>query len=81
MPRYRVTIDREACDGIFACLTRDERFVEDGDGLATFDTEGALVEDGADRIVAEFEDDRLDDAEGAAAACLPGAIDVEVLSS
>jgi ferredoxin len=78
MPRYRVTIDREACDGIFACLTRDERFVEDGDGLATFDAD---CEASADRIVAEFEDDRLDDAEGAAAACPPGAIDVEVLSS
>jgi ferredoxin len=81
MPRYRVTIDREACDGIFACLTRDERFVEDGDGLATFDTEEALVETGPGRIVAEFEDDRLGEAEGAAAACPPGAIDVEVLES
>jgi len=81
MPRYRVTIDREACDGIFACLTRDERFVEDADGLATFDADGALVEDDADRVVAEFEDDRLGDAENAAAACPPSAIDVEVLES
>ncbi|WP_246986736.1 ferredoxin [Halorientalis marina] len=83
MPRYRVTIDRDACDGIFACLTRDERFVEDAEGLATFDAADATMrtdEDGT-RIVAEFEDDRLADAEGAAAACPPGAIDVEVLSS
>ena len=34
---YRVIIDREACDGVFACLTRDPRFVEDDDGLATLD--------------------------------------------
>lgn len=34
---YRVTIDRNACDGIFACLTRDPRFVEGEDGLATID--------------------------------------------
>jgi ferredoxin len=79
MPRYRVTIDREACDGIFACLTRDERFVEDADGLATFDAADALVADDPDRIVAEFDDDRLDDAEHAAAACPPSAIEVEEL--
>jgi ferredoxin len=79
MPRYRVTIDREACDGIFACLTRDERFVEDADGLATFDAADALVADDPDRVVAEFEDDRLDDAENAAAACPPSAIEVEEL--
>jgi ferredoxin len=79
MPRYRVTIDREACDGIFACLTRDERFVEDAEGLATFETDGAFAEDTSERIVAEFEDDCLGDAEGAAAACPPGAIEVEEL--
>ena len=44
--RYRVTVDKGACDGIFACLVRD---------------------------------DRLDEAEGAAAACPPSAISVEVL--
>jgi len=79
MPRYRVTIDREACDGIFACLTRDERFVEGAEGLATFDAGDAVTADTADRVVAEFEDDRLDDAENAAAACPPGAIEVEKL--
>ena len=34
---YRVTIDTDACQGIFACLVRDERFVESAEGLATFD--------------------------------------------
>jgi len=29
---YRITIDRDACDGVFACLVRDDRFVEDSEG-------------------------------------------------
>jgi hypothetical protein len=37
MSRYEVTIEKDACDGIFACLTRDPRFVEGEDGLATID--------------------------------------------
>ena len=84
---YRVTIDREACEGIFACLTRDPRFVEDGDGLATVDpdadpvppadADGGRIRERDGRIVAEFDDDRADEARAAAAACPPGAITVE----
>jgi len=83
--RYRVTIDKEACDGIFACLTRDPRFVEDDDGLATLDPDADPVYDGDgsvwhtedDSVVAEFDDDRVDEARQAAEACPPGAISVE----
>ncbi len=28
MSRYELTVEKDACDGIFACLTRDPRFVE-----------------------------------------------------
>ncbi|OYR83697.1 ferredoxin, partial [Halorubrum ezzemoulense] len=34
---YRVSVDLTACDGVFACLVRDDRFVEADDGLAGFD--------------------------------------------
>jgi len=68
---YRITIDREACDGIFACLVRDDRFVEDSDGLA------ALEVDDEQAITARFDDDRRADAESAAAACPLDAISVE----
>lgn len=86
-PAYRVTIDKDACEGIFACLTRDPRFVEADDGLATIDPDADPVppegsddgrireEDG--RIVAEFADDRIEEARKAAAACPPNAITVE----
>lgn len=86
-PAYRVTIDKDACEGIFACLTRDPRFVEGDDGLATIDPDADPVppegsddgrireEDG--RIVAEFADDRIEEARTAAAACPPNAITVE----
>jgi ferredoxin len=78
--RYRVTVDKEACDGIFACLVRDDRLVEASDGLAGFDADEAeAVERTDDRVTATFEDDRLSEAEGAAAACPPSAISVEVL--
>jgi len=84
---YRVTIDKDACDGIFACLTRDPRFVEDDDGLATVDPaadpvppegsdEGTIREEDG-QIIAEFDDDRADEAREAAAACPPNAISVE----
>ena len=87
--RYRVTIDKDACDGIFACLTRDPRFVEDEDGLATIDPaadpappagsdDGEIREEDG-KIVAEFEDDRIDEAQAAAAACPPNAITVETI--
>jgi len=86
---YRVTIDKESCDGIFACLTRDPRFVEAEDGLAAIDPsadpvppegsdEGRIREEDG-RIVAEFDDDRIDEARAAAAACPPSAITVEEL--
>jgi ferredoxin len=77
---YRVTIDREACDGVFACLVRDERFVEDGDGLAAFDTadDAATIEvDDAATLAATFDDDRRGAADQAAAACPLDAISVE----
>lgn len=67
---YRITIDREACDGIFACLVRDDRFVEDSEGLA------AIEVDDEEAIAATFDDDRRDDAESAAAACPLDAIRV-----
>ncbi|MFB6220009.1 MAG: ferredoxin [Halolamina sp.] len=78
MARYRITIDTDACDGIFACLTRDDRLVESADGLATVDPDTALsVEEGSDSVVAEFDDDGIDHARQAAAACPPNAITVE----
>jgi ferredoxin len=78
--RYRVTVDKTACDGIFACLVRDDRLIEAEDGLAGFDPDEAVtVEQTADAVTATFEDDRLGEAEGAAAACPPSAISVEVL--
>ncbi|WP_336363564.1 ferredoxin [Halalkalicoccus salilacus] len=102
-PAYRVTIDTDACEGIFACLTRDPRFVEADDGLATIDPDADPAPpskgsdedrdpsdrsppDGSDdgrireedgRIVAEFADDRIEEARKAAAACPPNAITVE----
>ena len=68
---YTVTIDRDACDGIFACLVRDDRFVEDSAGLA------AIEVDDEHAIRATFDDDRREDAEQAAAACPLDAITVE----
>jgi ferredoxin len=77
---YRVTIDKDACEGIFACLVRDDRFVEAEDGLAGFDCDDAVTyHAGGGEVVAEFDDDRLADAESAAAACPPGAITVEAI--
>lgn len=78
---YRVRLDRRACEGVFACLVRDGRFVEASDGLATVDG-GDRVGDGDDRVsdggemVVSFADDRLADAEQAARACPVDAIDV-----
>jgi len=74
---YRVTIDTDACDGIFACLTRDDRFAEGEDGLATIEADATNVRREEGRVVAEFDDDRRADAEQAAAACPPNAISVE----
>ncbi|QHS17359.1 ferredoxin [haloarchaeon 3A1-DGR] len=88
---YRVTLDRGACDGVFACLVRDDRFREAADGLATIGeaadegdalatdrSDGSAVPADADTIVARFADDRLADAEAAAAACPVNAIAVDV---
>ncbi len=77
---YRVTIDTDACEGIFACLVRDDRFVESDEGLADFEAATAetyRTDEGS--VVAEFDDDRLETARQAAAACPPGAITVEEL--
>ncbi|MBX0288278.1 ferredoxin [Haloarcula salinisoli] len=68
---YTITIDREACDGIFACLVRDDRFAESADGLA------AIEVDDEHAIAATFDDDRRESAEQAAAACPLDAITVE----
>ncbi|WP_367176747.1 ferredoxin [Haloarcula rubripromontorii] len=70
---YRITIDRDACDGVFACLVRDDRFVEDSEGLAAIET------DDEHAVTATFDDDRRDDAEQAAAACPLDAIHVETV--
>jgi len=73
---YDVRIDREACDGVFACLVRDPRFVEDEDGLASVDPESAVsVESDGGFVTARF-DGNLDDAKQAAAACPLDAISV-----
>jgi ferredoxin len=79
---YRVELDRDACDGIFACLVHDERFVEDDVGLATVDPDAAgvvSVDRTDDRVVATFDGD-ADAANMAARACPPGAITVQEVS-
>lgn len=79
---YAVSLDRDACEGVFACLVRDDRFVEAADGLARIDgdaaaTDGAGATTSADgEVVATFDDDRLADARQAARACPVDAIDV-----
>lgn len=80
--RYRVTVDRVACDGVFACLVRDDRFIEDADGLASFDPDTAVepLARAETAVSAVFADDRIDDARQAAAACPFDAITVEDVS-
>ncbi|MFQ3285430.1 MAG: ferredoxin [Natronomonas sp.] len=73
MPRYEITVDLELCDGIFACLVRDDRFEESEDGLVTLPNSDRE----ADELTATFEDDQLADAEAAAAACPTNAITVQ----
>ena len=70
---YQVRLDRDRCEGIFACLVRDDRFVEAGDGLATI--EDADDSDG-DTLTATVADERLEDVQRAARACPVGAIEV-----
>ncbi|WP_123538389.1 ferredoxin [Halosimplex salinum] len=78
---YRVRLDRAACDGVFACLVRDDRFVEADDGFATFDgaVERECDGESAGALVATVDDDRLADAQQAASACPLDAIDVTVV--
>jgi len=71
---YEVRLDRGACEGIFACLVRDDRFVEAGDGLATVEDAPESGED--ETVVASFDDDRIDAARQAASACPVDAIAV-----
>ncbi|PSQ03690.1 ferredoxin [Halobacteriales archaeon QS_6_71_20] len=74
---YTVTVDRDACDGVFACLVRDPRFVEADDGLAGIDAADAESVERADAsVTATFADDRIDEARQAAAACPLDAIAV-----
>ena len=81
MPEYTIRLDRDACDGIFACLVRDDRFVERADGLAGIEaaddgTECDRQTHGGTVTVTVDDDDRLADAEQAAAACPVDAISV-----
>jgi len=75
--KYEITVDLNACDGVFACLVRDDRFEEAEDGLVTL---AGSRRDG-EVLTASFEDDRLSEAEGAAAACPTDAITVREVSS
>ncbi|MXR50001.1 ferredoxin [Halovenus sp. WSH3] len=71
---YKIRLDRGACDGIFACLVRDDRFAEADDGLATIDVDG-ITRDG-EVLIATLEDDQIETARQAAAACPVDAITV-----
>jgi ferredoxin len=70
---YEITVDLDACEGIFACLVRDDRFEESDDGLVTLPDDSR---DG-DEASATFADDRIGEARDAAAACPTDAITVE----
>lgn len=76
---YRVSVDLNACDGVFACLVRDDRFVEADGGLVGFDPADAVdpIDRTADKVAATFRDGRIDEAQAAAAACPLDAITVE----
>jgi ferredoxin len=77
MPEYTVTLDEAACDGIFACLVRDDRFAEADDGLATIDASSSVARDAAaETLTVSFDDDRRASAEEAAAACPVDAITI-----
>ena len=73
---YEITVNLELCDGIFACLVRDDRFEEAEDGLVTLP--GGNRSDG--ELTVTFDDDQLADAEDAAAACPTDAITVREVS-
>jgi ferredoxin len=72
MSEYTISVDLDACDGVFACLVRDGRFAEAEDGLVTLP--GGDRDDGT--LAATFDDEQRDDAEQAAAACPLDAISV-----
>lgn len=77
---YSVTVDRDACDGVFACLVRDPRFAEDEDGLATVDPDSAVsVKADGELVTARFDDGNRADAEQAATACPLDAITVDLV--
>lgn len=69
---YQIRLDRSVCDGVFACLVRDERFVEATDGLVAID--GSAEGEEHEQVI--YDDDRLDSALQAARACPVDAIDV-----
>ncbi|MDY6775698.1 MAG: ferredoxin [Halobacteria archaeon] len=74
MTEYEIELDRKNCDGIFACLVRDDvHLYEDvkGEKVGVKDAE---IEDGVMR--GEFDDDLIDDAVSAAEACPPDALRV-----
>ena len=76
---YQVRLDRSACDGVFACLVRDDRFVEASDGLAIINggDDGKHQErDVNGEQLVTFTDERLTAAEQAARACPVDAIEV-----
>jgi ferredoxin len=70
----RVHLDRDACEGVFACLVRDDRFVEAEDGLA--DIEGEAVTRTPESVTVALDGD-VESARAAAAACPFDAIEVE----
>jgi ferredoxin len=72
---YQVRLDRSACDGVFACLVRDDRFVEASDGLATIDGGHQECDVNGEQLVT-FTDERLRAAKQAARACPVDAIEV-----
>ncbi|MDY6818492.1 MAG: ferredoxin [Halobacteriales archaeon] len=76
---YQVRLDRERCTGVFACLVRDDRFVEASDGLATVQADGKQRDDSSDdELRVRFTDERLEAAKQAARACPVDAIDVRM---
>ncbi|ELZ49039.1 hypothetical protein C463_00325 [Halorubrum californiense DSM 19288] len=76
---YRVSVDLNACDGVFACLVRDDRFVEADGGLVGFDPADAVapIDRTTEEVTATFRDESIDEAQAAAAACPLDAITVE----
>lgn len=76
---YQVRLDRGACDGVFACLVRDDRFIEASDGVAIIDESddsGQQERNVNEKQLVTFTDERLKSAEQAARACPVDAIEV-----